>query len=118
MERRKNSSLFQGLKQKAYQLVISQWDCFCLITLKCRAKLSINNILAAFLSFIILRFNPQTHEIVGLAMSTDELLHMGDFLSPDLEKPIKAEYILQTLYRDMVSKFDVVGPAFALKSGA
>ena len=62
-------------------------------------------------------FNVKSEKFLGLAMSMEEMKGMHDIFHDLLsDKPIPAEYILQYLWRDLTSNFDVIGPFFSLKS--
>ena len=61
-----------------------------------------------------LMWNSRSHQLVGLAMSHQELASLADIYQLlDPEYPSKqTTYILQFLWRDLTSPFDVVGPYF------
>ncbi len=61
-----------------------------------------------------LMWNSRSHQLVGLAMTHEELASLTDvyqLLDPDYRTKQTA-YILQVLWRDLTSPFDVVGPYF------
>ena len=61
-----------------------------------------------------LMWNSRSHQLVGLAMSHEELASLIDVyqvLDPD-NRSKQTTYILQFLWRDLTSPFDVVGPYF------
>ena len=59
-------------------------------------------------------WNSRSHQLIGPAMSREELASLNDvyrFLEDD-DKTKQTSYILQFLWRDLTSPFDVVGPYF------
>ena len=61
-----------------------------------------------------LMWNSRSHQLVGLAMSHQELASLTDIyqlLDPEYRSK-QTTYILQFLWRDLTSPFDVVGPYF------
>ena len=61
-----------------------------------------------------LMWNSRSHQLVGLAMSHEELASLTDvyqLLDPEYRSN-QTTYILQFLWRDLTSPFDVVGPYF------
>ena len=61
-----------------------------------------------------LMWNSRNHQIVGLAMSYEELASLSDIYQL-MQQDCKTEqtsYILQFLWRDLTSSYDVVGPYF------
>lgn len=61
-----------------------------------------------------LMWNSRSHQLVGLAMSHEELASLSDvyqLLDSDCRSK-QTTYILQFLWRDLTSAFDVVGPYF------
>ena len=59
-------------------------------------------------------WNSRSHQLIGLAMTREELASLNDvyrFLEDD-DKTKQTSYILQFLWRDLTSPFDVVGPYF------
>lgn len=59
-------------------------------------------------------WNSRNHQLVGLAMSHEELASLTDvyqLLDPECRSK-QTTYILQFLWRDLTSPFDVVGPYF------
>ena len=59
-------------------------------------------------------WNSRSHHLVGLAMSPQEQANLQDiFATFDSTSRIKqTNYILQFLWRDLASNFDIVGPYF------
>ena len=59
-------------------------------------------------------WNSKNNRIVGLAMSPDELQSLHDVFQvlEEDSRTQKASYVLQFLWRDISSDFDVVGPHF------
>ena len=63
-------------------------------------------------------WNSRSHQLVGLAMSHEELASLTDVyqvLDPEY-RSMQTTYILQFLWRDLTSPFDVVGPYFTSSS--
>ncbi len=63
------------------------------------------------------KWSPHSQELYGLEMTDDEFCRLHDIyeaLNPD-KIPEPAHYMLQTLWRDITSDFDVIGPYFASK---
>eukprot|EP00794_Sanderia_malayensis_P014565 gene14565-16067_t len=61
--------------------------------------------------------NMKNEKFIGLAMNEDEMNNLHDIFSAlQSSEPVPAEYILQFLWRDFTSSFDVIGPYFSLKS--
>ena len=61
-----------------------------------------------------LLWSSRSQKFIGHAMSHDELTSLCDVystLSPDYRKR-QTTYVLQTLWRDLTSDFDVIGPHF------
>lgn len=59
-------------------------------------------------------WNSKSHEFIGLAMTEDEFVNLHDIFEGGAEKqPAPAQYILQFLWRDMSSEYDVIGPYFS-----
>lgn len=66
-----------------------------------------------------LMWNSHSHQLVGLAMCHEELASLTDvyqLLNPNYQSQ-QTTYILQFLWRDLTSPFDVVGPYYT-SSGA
>ena len=62
-------------------------------------------------------FNVKNEKCLGLAMSLEEMKGLHDiFHDLGSKAPIPAEYVLQYLWRDLTSNFDVIGPYFTLGS--
>lgn len=61
-----------------------------------------------------LMWNSRSQKIIGLAMSPDEMssLHDAYQLVDEMSASKQTSYILQFLWRDLTSSFDVVGPYF------
>lgn len=63
-------------------------------------------------------WNSRNEELVGLAMTSAEMQTLQDVyntISSD-SKTQKASYILQTLWRDLTSEYDVIGPYYTSAS--
>ena len=59
-------------------------------------------------------WNSRDQQFVGHAMSAEEMSTLCDvyrMLSPDFRKK-KTTYVLQTLWRDLTSQFDILGPHY------
>ena len=63
-------------------------------------------------------FNSRSHQLVGLAMTPKDLASLNDTYafpkSPEANK--QTSYILQFIWRDLTSKFDMVGPYYTSPS--
>lgn len=61
-----------------------------------------------------LMWNSRSHQLVGLSMSHEDLASLNDVyqLLADDCKTKQTSYILQFLWRDLTSPFDVVGPYY------
>ena len=61
-----------------------------------------------------LMWNSRSQKIIGLAMSPDDMssLHDAYQLVDETSASKQTSYILQFLWRDLTSSFDVVGPYF------
>ena len=61
-----------------------------------------------------LMWNSRSQKIIGLAMSPEEMasLHNIYFHSDATERTQQTTYIVQFLWRDLTSSFDLVGPYF------
>lgn len=59
-------------------------------------------------------WNSANHKFYGLAMSAEEFVSLNDIFAKNGEEeyPDKAQYMLQFYWRDLTSKFDVLGPYF------
>ena len=60
-----------------------------------------------------LMWNSKSQRLIGLAMSSDEQASLHDvyqFLNDD--KALQTSYILQFLWRDLTSSFDIIGPYY------
>ena len=59
-------------------------------------------------------WNSRNHQLVGLAMTPKDLASLNDVYellkSPSTNK--QTSYVLQFIWRDLTSKFDIVGPYF------
>ena len=64
-------------------------------------------------------WNSRNEELVGLAMSSSEMQTLQDvYESVDADsKTQKTAYVLQTLWRDLTSEFDIIGPYYTSASG-
>ncbi len=61
-----------------------------------------------------LLWSSRSQKFIGHAMTHDEMSSLSDVyaaLSPDYRKR-QTNYVLQTLWRDLTSEFDVIGPHF------
>ena len=58
-------------------------------------------------------WNSKSHEIYGLSMTSEDLCSLHDVYT-ELKscEPERTEYVLQMLWRDMSSSFDVIGPYY------
>ena len=65
-----------------------------------------------------LMWNSRSQKIIGLAMSPDDMssLHDAYQLVDETSASKQTSYILQFLWRDLTSSFDVVGPYFTSSS--
>lgn len=65
-----------------------------------------------------LMWNSRSHQLIGLAMNYEDLASLNDVyqLLEDDCKTKQTSYILQFLWRDLTSPFDVVGPYFTSSS--
>ena len=65
-----------------------------------------------------LMWNSRSQKITGLAMSPDDMssLHDAYQLVDEMSSGKQTSYILQFLWRDLTSSFDVVGPYFTSSS--
>ena len=61
-----------------------------------------------------LMWNSRSQKIIGLAMSPEEMASLHDiyFHSAATERTQQTTYIMQFLWRDLTSSFDLVGPYF------
>ena len=63
-------------------------------------------------------WHTKTNRIVGLAMTHSDLATLSDvYEKVDEEGASKTTYILQFMWRDMSSGFDLIGPYFTSSSG-
>ena len=64
-------------------------------------------------------WNSKNNQILGIAMSSDDLSSLHDIYSSitDDEKVKATHYVPQFIWRDLSSKFDVVGPYYTSKGG-
>jgi len=63
-------------------------------------------------------WNSRSHQLVGLAMSPQQQASLQDIFQlfdPSL-RVNQTSYVLQFLWRDLTSKFDIVGPYFTSES--
>ena len=65
-----------------------------------------------------LMWNSRSQKIIGLAMSPDDMssLHDAYQLVDEASASKQTSYVLQFLWRDLTSSFDVVGPYFTSAS--
>lgn len=62
-------------------------------------------------------WNSRSHEVYGLAMTDDDMISLCDvFAELNGKKTERTEYVLQFIWRDMSSTFDVYGPYFTTHS--
>ena len=66
-----------------------------------------------------LMWNSRNQQIIGLAMSPEDMSSLHDiYQAYDEEaKTEQTSYVLQFLWRDLTSKFDIVGPYFTSSKG-
>ena len=64
-------------------------------------------------------WNSKSNQIIGLAMSPSELPVLHDVFASldDDQKTHETHYVLQIVWRDLTSKFDIVGPYYTRESG-
>lgn len=61
--------------------------------------------------------NMKNEKFLGLAMNEKEMHNLHDiFQTLQSTDPVPAEYILQFLWRDITSSYDIIGPYFSLKA--
>lgn len=61
--------------------------------------------------------NMKNEKFLGLAMNEEEMHNLHDiFQTLQSTDPVPAEYILQFLWRDITSSYDIIGPYFSLKA--
>ncbi len=61
--------------------------------------------------------NMKNEKLLGIAMNEDEMHNLHDISrSIHSSEPVPTEYILQFLWRDLTSNFDIIGPFFSLNS--
>jgi len=65
-----------------------------------------------------LMWNSRSHQLMGLAMTPQELPSLNDIyrLLKEPDSAQQTSYILQFLWRDLTSEFDIVGPYFTTSS--
>lgn len=63
-----------------------------------------------------LHWNSRNDSIVGHSMTADEMATLQDLYKDDMQAS-KADYILQTLWRDTSSNCDIVGPYYSSCGG-
>ena len=64
-------------------------------------------------------WNSKNNQIIGLAMNQNDLASLHDIyahLAPE-QMQLETQYILQFIWRDLTSKFDIVGPYYTSNSG-
>ena len=64
-------------------------------------------------------WNSKNNQILGLAMGSQDLSSLHDVFSAldEEEKVQKTNYVLQFVWRDVTSKFDIVGPYYTSQGG-
>ena len=62
-----------------------------------------------------LLWNSRSQEVIGLAMNPEDMSSLKDIYATvgSEEEPQQATYMLQFLWRDLTSKFDVMGPYYS-----
>ena len=61
-----------------------------------------------------LLWNSRSQEIIGLAMNPEDMSSLHDvYASLGDEQPQQASYMLQFVWRDLTSSFDIIGPYFS-----
>ena len=62
-----------------------------------------------------LLWNSRSQEVIGLAMNPEDLSSLHDIYSSlgSNERPQQASYMLQFVWRDLTSSFDVMGPYYS-----
>ena len=61
-----------------------------------------------------LLWNSRSQEVIGIAMNHEDMSSLHDiYASVGSEEPQQATYMLQFLWRDLTSKFDVMGPYYS-----
>ena len=60
-----------------------------------------------------LMWNSRSQTLIGLSMRKEEMASLGDiFQTHESDCPAQTDHILQFLWRDLTSDFDIVGPYF------
>lgn len=59
-----------------------------------------------------LMWNSRSQKIIGLAMNPDEMVSLHIYFTPASNKTQQTTYIMQFLWRDLTSAFDLVGPYY------
>ena len=64
-------------------------------------------------------WNSRNEELIGVAMTSSEMQTLQDvYESTDIDgKTQKTAYLLQTLWRDLTSEFDLISPYYTSASG-
>ena len=61
-----------------------------------------------------LLWNSRSQEVIGLAMNPEDMSSLHDvYMSLGDEQPQQANYMLQFVWRDLTSSFDIVGPYYS-----
>ena len=64
------------------------------------------------------QWNSRNDEFIGHAMTPHELLTLHDvYEALEVEKTSKTSYVLQTLWRDLSSDYDIIGPYYTSEGG-
>ena len=64
------------------------------------------------------QWNSRNDEFIGHAMTPHEMLTRHDvYEALEVDKTSKTSYVLQTLWRDMSSDFDIIGPYYTSEGG-
>ena len=64
------------------------------------------------------QWNSRNDEFIGHAMTPHEMLILHDvYEALEVDKTSKTSYVLQTLWRDMSSDFDIIGPYYTSEGG-
>ena len=64
------------------------------------------------------QWNSRNNEFVGHAMTSEEMTTLHDvYQALDVDKTAKTSYVLQTLWRDLSSDYDIIGPYYTSEGG-
>jgi len=63
-----------------------------------------------------LMWNSHSHQLMGLAMTSNHLASLNDVYPLLSDTSKQTSYILQFLWRDLTSEFDIIGPYFTCSS--